>query len=104
MTTSSAPRLQWSPPRRGLIADDLARRATAFGLTLDEWQTDVLRDALSVDMGGMWKTPRVAVSVPRQNGKGAIIEALELGFLLGAFPDAKLLVHSAHEFKTAKHG
>lgn len=55
-------------------------------------------------MGGLWKTPRVAVSVPRQNGKGAIIEALELGFLLGAFPDAALLVHSAHEFKTAKNG
>lgn len=55
-------------------------------------------------MGGLWKTPRVAVSVPRQNGKGAIIEAIELGFLLGAFPDAELLVHSAHEFKTAKNG
>lgn len=55
-------------------------------------------------MGGMWKTPRVAVSVPRQNGKGAIIEAIELAFLLGAFPDATLLVHSAHEFKTAKNG
>ncbi|WP_211239991.1 hypothetical protein, partial [Promicromonospora kroppenstedtii] len=24
--------------------------------------------------------------------------------VLGAFPDAKLLVHSAHEFKTAKNG
>lgn len=56
-------------------------------------------------MGGRWKTPRVAVSIPRQNGKGAIIEAIELGFLLGAFgPDATLLVHSAHEFKTAKNG
>lgn len=55
-------------------------------------------------MGGRWKTPRVAVSIPRQNGKGAVIEAIELGFLLGAFPDATLLVHSAHEFKTAKNG
>jgi hypothetical protein len=103
-TVSSAPRLQWAPPRRGLVADDVARRAEAFGLTLDEWQRDVLRDALSVTMGGMWKTPRVAVSVPRQNGKGAIIEAIELAFLLGAFEDATLLVHSAHEFKTAKNG
>lgn len=103
-TSSGAPRIQWAPPRRGLVADDVARRAGVFGLTLDDWQRDVLRDALSVTMGGMWKTPRVAVSVPRQNGKGAIIEALELGFLLGAFPDAELLVHSAHEFKTAKNG
>jgi hypothetical protein len=103
-TASSAPRLSWAPERRGFIADDVADRAKTVGLTLDEWQRDVLRDALSVNRGGMWKTPRVACSIPRQNGKGAIIEAIELGFLLGAFPDAKLLVHSAHEFKTAKNG
>ncbi|WP_051432598.1 terminase large subunit [Promicromonospora kroppenstedtii] len=103
-TTSSAPRLKWAPARRGMIADDIAKRTATVGLTLDDWQIEVLRDALSVTMGGMWKTPRVACSIPRQNGKGAIIEAIELGFLLGAFPDAKLLVHSAHEFKTAKNG
>jgi hypothetical protein len=103
-TSSSGPRIKRAPERRGFIADEVAKRTATVGLTLDDWQADILRDALSVTMGGMWKTPRVAVSVPRQNGKGGVIESIELGFLLGAFPDAELLVHSAHEFKTAKNG
>lgn len=79
--------------------------AAACGLRLDPWQKDVIRDAMKVDpLTGLWLTPRVAVTVPRQNGKGAIIEALEVAFLLGAFPEARLLIHSAHEFKTAKNG
>jgi hypothetical protein len=37
---------------------------------------------------------------PRQNGKGGIIEARELwGLFIGG---EKLILHSAHEFKTAK--
>ena len=38
--------------------------------------------------------------MPRQNGKGAILEAIELAglFLFGE----QLILHSAHEFKTAQ--
>ena len=36
----------------------------------------------------------------RQNGKGTILEALELAALF-LFPDVRLILHSAHEFKTA---
>jgi len=39
------------------------------------------------------------VWVPRQNGKGAIIEALTLGWLF--LTRERLILHSAHEFKTA---
>lgn len=80
------------------------RKGKSHGLNLDIWQRDCITDALRIDPEtGLWATPRVAVSVPRQNGKGAIIEALELAFILGAFPDARLLIHSAHEFKTARN-
>ena len=99
------PRIRHCPPRSGVEGQRVYTVAQRCGLLLDPWQRDVLQDALSTDsVSGMWSTPRVAVSVPRQNGKGAIIEALELAFLLGAFPDAKLLIHSAHEYKTAQNG
>lgn len=99
------PRVRHCPPRSGTEGTRVATIAQRCGLVLDPWQGDVLNDALSTDATtGLWATPRVGVSVPRQNGKGAIIEALELAFLLGAFPEAKLLIHSAHEFKTAQNG
>lgn len=79
------------------------KAAALCGLFLDPWQRDAIRDAMRMH-GDRWATPRCAVAVPRQNGKGAIIEAIEVAFLLGVFPEARLLIHSAHEFKTAKNG
>lgn len=99
------PRIKHAPERLGPTGDHVFTVAARCGLHLDEWQRDVLVDSLSREATtGLWMTPRVAVSVPRQNGKGAIIEALEVAFLLGVFPNASLLIHSAHEFKTAQSG
>lgn len=91
--------------RTGVAGATVVATARGLGLGLDVWQADVLLDALNVDpITGLWTTPRVAVAVPRQNGKGAIIEAIEVAFLLGVFDEARLLIHSAHEFKTAQNG
>lgn len=99
------PRIRHCPVREGLVGATVVGTARNVGLNLDPWQRDVIEDAMSVDpVAGLWRTPRVAVSVPRQNGKGAIIEAIEVAFLLGVFPDARLLIHSAHEYKTAQNG
>ncbi|MGW6566451.1 terminase [Streptomyces sp. NPDC054975] len=50
---------------------------------------------------GSWASFEVAFNVPRQNGKGGIIEARELwGLFIGG---EELILHSAHEFKTAKN-
>lgn len=70
------------------------------GLVLDPWQQLVLHLGLAEDATGKWAAFEVAVNVPRQNGKGGAIEARELAglFLLGE----RLILHSAHEFKTAK--
>lgn len=69
---------------------------------LDPWQADVLRDALRLkdDDPSKWAAFEVGLCVSRQNGKGSILEARELAgaLLLGE----QLIVHSAHEFKTAK--
>lgn len=79
----------------GVEACDLARQA---GLILDPWQELCLEVALG-EVDGRWAAPEVGVIVPRQNGKGSILEARELAglFLFGE----NLILHSAHEFKTA---
>lgn len=81
----------------GQEAVDLAARA---GLVLDPWQQYVLDRGMGERADGRWSAPEVAVNVPRQNGKGGIIEARELwGLFIGG---EQLILHSAHEFKTAK--
>ncbi|TQL21960.1 terminase [Streptomyces sp. SLBN-134] len=81
----------------GQEAIDLAARA---GLILDPWQQHVLRRGMGEKQDGSWAAFECVVNVPRQNGKGGIIEARELwGLFIGG---EQLILHSAHEFKTAK--
>ncbi|MGN7136778.1 terminase [Streptomyces pseudogriseolus] len=95
------PPIQVAPPAvstAGQEAIDLAARA---GLVLDPWQQHVLRVGMGEKPDGSWASFEVAVNVPRQNGKGGIIEARELwGLFIGG---EELILHSAHEFKTAKN-
>lgn len=82
----------------GQEAIDLAAKA---GLELDPWQQHVLRVAMGEAPDGSWSAFECCVNVPRQNGKGGIIEARELwGLFIGG---EHLILHSAHEFKTAKN-
>jgi phage terminase large subunit-like protein len=78
---------------------ELARRA---GLVLDPWQADSIELMLSVREDGKWSCFEYGEIVARQNGKGAILEARALAglFLL----DEKLIMWSAHEYKTAMEG
>jgi len=74
--------------------------AAAAGLVLDEWEALVLRSSLTrVPGSDRWAAFETGLVVPRQNGKGAILEARELAglFLLGE----RLLIHSAHQFDTS---
>ncbi|MFD8845479.1 terminase [Streptomyces pseudogriseolus] len=95
------PPIQVAPPAvssAGQEAIDLAARA---GLVLDPWQQHVLRVGMGEKPDGSWASFEVAVNVPRQNGKGGVIEARELwGLFIGG---EELILHSAHEFKTAKN-
>jgi hypothetical protein len=101
------PRVRSVPPRvepdedsPGYLAVELAETA---GLYLDEWQRTVLVDALAQKPDGRWAAREVALIVPRQNGKGSVLEALELAALFLPEPNGPppLVLHSAHEYKTA---
>lgn len=80
--------------------DAAVELAASCGLHLDPWQQRVLVHALGERADGLWGAFRVCLVVPRQNGKGSILEALELAALF-IFRE-RLVVHSAHEFRTAR--
>jgi phage terminase large subunit-like protein len=81
-------------------ADDAVWLAKRVGLELDPWQELVLRTGRARRADGKWVAFEVAPIVPRQNGKGSILEALEIDALFND-EEARLILHSAHEFKTA---
>lgn len=80
----------------GVEAIELAASA---GLILDPWQQLVLQLGLGETAAGKWAAFQVALIVARQNGKGAVLEALELFWLF--VTGEQLIGHSAHEYKTA---
>ncbi len=70
------------------------------GKPLDEWQANIVIDSFGLRPDGYWASFEVVGLVPRQNGKGAFTEAIELAGLF-LFGD-QMIMHSAHLFKTAK--
>jgi hypothetical protein len=93
------PRIRSVPDYGHSAGDEAIELAALAGLILDPWQQLVLRDALGEGVGGKWAAFQVAVVVPRQNGKGGILEARELAGLF-LFGD-RLIIHSAHQFDTS---
>jgi hypothetical protein len=88
------------PSARTEAGDKAVRLAALAGLDLFPWQQLALRTALGERADGKWSAFESALLVPRQNGKGSVIEAYELAnlFLFGA----RLIIHSAHLFPTAQ--
>lgn len=79
--------------------DDAVFLASAYGLTPDDWQEDVLESWLGRRRDGRWAAPTCGLAVPRQNGKNAVIEVREL---FGMVALGEKFLHTAHEVKTAR--
>ena len=96
------PRYRAVPAARSSAGPEATELAASAGLILDPWQALYLDDALAENDAGNWAAFECGLIVPRQNGKGGLIEARELAglFLFGE----RLIIHSAHEFKTAAEG
>jgi hypothetical protein len=73
--------------------------AASAGLELDPWEQLALILGLGETAAGKWAAFQVALIVARQNGKGAVLEALGLYWLFGT--GEPLIGHTAHEYKTA---
>jgi hypothetical protein len=96
---AQTPRILSVPPRVSSLGQEIVELAAAAGMHLDPWEAFVLEEALGVREDGRWSAFEVGLMVSRQNGKGSILEAVELGglFVLGD----KLQIHSAHQFDTS---
>jgi hypothetical protein len=93
------PRVELIPKHRSYkLGKEAVALSAEAGLVLDDWEAHCLRHALA-QRNKRWIAPEVAIVVPRQNGKGAIIEARELAglFLLRE----SLIIHSSHQFDTS---
>jgi phage terminase large subunit-like protein len=97
---SQTPRVSNYPAYDLSAAPEIIDLARTAGLILDPWQQYVLTHGLGMHADGEWTARRVSCWVPRQNGKGAIIEALELAWLF--LLDEELIIHSAHQHRTSK--
>jgi phage terminase large subunit-like protein len=98
-TGAQHPRVESIPPFVSSSGVEAVELCAAFGINLDPWQQIVLEGALGEDAAGNWSAFEVGLVVPRQNGKGEVLLARQLAglFLLGE----QLIMHSAHEYKTA---
>jgi hypothetical protein len=97
---SQTPRVSNYPPYDVSAAPEFIELAEFAGLVLDDWQKYVLTHGLGQHLDGSWTARKASVWVPRQNGKGGIIEALELGWLFITNED--LIVHTSHQHRTSK--
>ncbi|WP_261992197.1 terminase [Streptomyces sp. MS191] len=98
---AQTPRLYTAPPAfTSSAAQEAVELAALAGLDLFPWQQHVLDVGMRERKDGKWAAFECCVNVPRQNGKGGLIEARELAglYLLGE----RLIIHSAHEFKTSR--
>lgn len=96
---SRQPRVRSVPAYASSAGSEAVELAASAGLVLDGWQQDVLTAALGERPDGRWSASQVGLIVPRQNGKGSILEARELfGLVVGK---EELILHSAHLFPTS---
>lgn len=93
------PRFSHYPAYVSTSGHEAIELAAKAGLFLDPWQQFVLLHALGERADGRWAAPSVGLCVGRQNGKNAILEAVELAglFLL----NERVIIHSAHEQSTS---
>jgi hypothetical protein len=94
------PRVLSVPPYVTSSGPEVVELAADAGLLFDPFQSLILDGGLGERADGQWSAFEVAEFMPRQNGKGSVIEGRQLGGLF-LFPE-KLIIYSAHEFKTAQ--
>ena len=99
LTGVQSPRFSWAPPSSFNAASEVFDLCDQMGMPLDLWQQTALELMLGERPDGKWSAFEFGLIVARQNGKGAVLEARELGglFLFGE----QMIIHSAHEFATA---
>lgn len=97
---SQRPRILVAPESVSSSGAEAVELAAGAGLHLDPWQAYCLEVGLGERADGQWSAFETAVIVSRQQGKGAIFEALALAKLV--LFESQLFIYSSHEFKTSR--
>lgn len=74
--------------------------AASGGLIVDDWQGLIATDQLGFRPDGKFSALECGESVPRQNGKGAVIEVRKIAGLF--ILEERVVMYTAHQFKTAQ--
>lgn len=93
------PSFEHVPAHVGSEGPDACELARAYGLAPDTWQRHVLDAWMGTGPDLRWSSSDCACALPRQNGKNAVLEVLEL--YQTAILGMKVL-HTAHEVKTCR--
>lgn len=97
---SRTPRFSSVPAYSVSSGAEAVELAALCGVSLDLWQQDFLVAAMGRDKKGGWSATEACLVCTRQNGKSVAFQARALwGPVLGG---EKLVLWSAHEFKTAR--
>lgn len=97
---SQTPRIHYSPKGNLTFddAEDAIELASSYGLDPDEWQRRVIHSWFAKSPDGQWASRRAGIAVPRQCGKGALIEIREL---YGAAVLGERILHTSHHMGTS---
>jgi phage terminase large subunit-like protein len=79
--------------------DEVIEFARRFGMVLDDWQQWVVRHMCAERADGSWAATQNVLLVPRQAGKSAILETIEMAALF--LWEEQHVIYSAHLGKTA---
>lgn len=98
LTGSQEPSVRIAPGYEVTDGDDASKVMRVGGLKLDPWQLDGLRDWMALDDTGSWVSKTCGLSVPRQNGKSALVSGrASAGMVLYK----EQVIYTAHLQKTA---
>lgn len=98
LTGSQEPSERIRPRYKNTDGGDASRILAIGGLILDQWQMDILDDWMALTASNRWACSTCGGSVPRQNGKTALLQGrTEAGMIMYN----EQVIYTAHLQKTA---
>ena len=95
---SPAPSVRIAPAYTATDGGDALKILQMGGIILDPWQADIMDDWMSLTKSKRWAARTCGVSIPRQNGKTALVQGRAItGMLLYN----EQVIYTAHLQKTA---
>lgn len=93
------PTIHIAPAWNDSRGDEAYKFGASFGITLDPWQKLVMDDWLAIDDNHTWACSTCGLSVPRQNGKTALVK---VRVMYGIFVLGETILFTCHEVRTSR--